>query len=54
MITYPGAKGEDRFTITKKDNNKYHIEAQYGTAEGGFHVFDDQSSYGPTSADVTK
>lgn len=54
MITYPGAKGEDRFTITKKSNNKYHIEAQYGTAEGGFHLLGNQNSYGPTSADVTK
>lgn len=55
MITYPGAKGQDQFTITKTGKNKYHIEAKYGTLEGGsFKAFDDQSTYGPTSADVTK
>ncbi|HJA47267.1 MAG TPA: DUF4767 domain-containing protein [Candidatus Limosilactobacillus excrementigallinarum] len=55
MITYPGAKGQDQFTITKTGKNKYHIEAKYGTLDGGsFKAFDDQSTYGPTSADVTK
>lgn len=55
MITYPGAKGQDQFIITKTGKNKYHIEAKYGTLEGGsFKAFDDQSTYGPTSADVTK
>lgn len=55
MVTYPGAKGQDRFTITKKGAHKYHIEAVYGTLDGGnFTAFDDQSSYGPASADVTE
>ena len=55
MVTYPGAKGQDKFTITKKGDHKYHIEAVYGTLDGGnFTAFDDQSSYGPTSADVTE
>lgn len=53
MITYPGAKGEDRYTITKTGSHKYHITAEYGSSDGGFTKFDDQSDYGPTSADVT-
>ena len=53
MITYPGAHGQDRFTITKTGKNKYHVEAEYGSSDGGFTKFPDQSSYGPTSADVT-
>lgn len=53
MITYPGAKGQDHFTITKTGKNKYHIKAEYGSSDGGFTLFDDQSDYGPTSADVT-
>ena len=55
MITYPGAKGEDQFTITKTGKNKYHIEAKYGSAEGGhFTAYDNTGDYGPSSADVTK
>lgn len=53
MITYPGAKGEDRYTITKIGKNKYHVEAEYGSSDGGFTKSSDQSEYGPTSADVT-
>jgi hypothetical protein len=57
MITYPGAKGEDQFIITKTGKNKYHIEAKYGSAEGGSftqYQGDDAEMYGPSSADVTK
>ena len=55
MVTYPGAKGQDRFTITKKGNHKYHIDAVYGTLDGGsITAFDDQNSYGPSSADVAE
>lgn len=57
MITYPGAKGEDQFIITKTGKNKYHIEAKYGSAEGGSftqYQGEDAEAYGPTSADVTK
>ena len=53
MITYPGARGQDHFIITKTGKNKYHVEAEYGSSDGGFTKFPDQSSYGPTSADVT-
>lgn len=27
MITYPGAKGKDVYTITRTGKGKYHIEA---------------------------
>lgn len=53
MITYPGAKGQDQYTITKIGKNKYHVKAVYGSSDGGFTPSDDQSSFGPTSADVT-
>lgn len=53
MITYPGARGQDHFTITKTGKNKYHVEAEYGSSDGGFTKFPDQSSRGLTSADVT-
>lgn len=53
MITYPGAKGQDHFTITKTGKNKYHVEAVYGSSDGGFTPLDNQSDYGPTSADVS-
>ena len=53
MVTYPGAKGKDVFTITKTGKNKYHIEAQYlgGSSDGYVPL---EGDYGPTSADVTK
>lgn len=53
MITYPGAKGQDQYTITKIGKNKYHVKAIYGSSDGGFTPSPDQSSIGPTSADVT-
>lgn len=55
MITYPGAKGKDTFTITKTGDGKYHISAEYGTLDGGtYSPLTDQSLYGPSAADVTK
>lgn len=48
MVTYPGAKGQDHYTITKVGKDKYHIKAEYGSSDGGFTLFPDQSSYGPT------
>ncbi|WP_191667389.1 hypothetical protein [Limosilactobacillus walteri] len=57
MVTYPGAKGEDRFIVTKTEKNKYHIEAQYGSLNGGTYTQyegKDTAQYGPSSADVTK
>lgn len=54
MVTYPGAKGQDRYTITKVGKNKYHITAEYGSSDGGFTPAPDQGTYGPTSATVTK
>lgn len=53
MVTYPGAKGQDQYTITKVGKNKYHVKAVYGSSDGGFTPSPDQSSFGPTSADVT-
>lgn len=54
MVTYPGAKGQDHYTITKKGNGKYQIKAEYGSSDGGFTLLPDQNSFGPTSATVTK
>lgn len=57
MITYPGAKGIDIFTITKVNENKYHIEAKYGTLDGGKYTefpSDNNDAYSLSSADVTK
>lgn len=53
MITYPGAKGQDRYTITKVGEGRYRVDAQYGSSDGGFTLFPDQGFYGPTSVDVT-
>lgn len=55
MITYPGAKGMDTFTITKVGENTYHIEAEYGSLDGGSYTkYPDDGTYGPSSADVTR
>lgn len=55
MITYPGAKGMDTFTITKISENKYHIDAEYGSLDGGTYTkYPDDGTFGPSSADVTK
>lgn len=53
MVTYPGAKGQDRYTITKVGEGRYHVDAQYGSSDGGFTLFPDQGFYGLTSVDVT-
>lgn len=47
------AKDQDHFTTTKTGKNKYHIKAEYGFSDGYFTLFDNQSNYGSTSADVT-
>ena len=46
-------EGWRQFIITKTGNNKYHIEAKYGSAEGGSftqYQGDDAEMYGPSSA----
>lgn len=52
MVTYPGAKGKDIYTITKTGKGKYHIEAQYLGSDdnGGYSPI---GAVGPTSADVS-
>jgi outer membrane murein-binding lipoprotein Lpp len=55
VVTYPGAKGKDIFTLTPRSDGTVYITAVYGTLDGGsFSVLSDQSIYGPSEATVQR
>ncbi|MCB6840199.1 hypothetical protein LIX87_04090 [Weissella viridescens] len=54
LVSYPGAKGENHFVLRPINDDQVKIDATYGTAQGGFTPFEDQSQYGPSSVTVSR
>lgn len=55
LMTFPGAKGQDIFTLTPRADGTVNITAQYGSLDGGgFTLLPNQAMYGRSSAVVTR
>ncbi|RRG18075.1 hypothetical protein D3P96_03880 [Weissella viridescens] len=54
LVSYPGAKGENHFILRPINGDQVKIDATYGSAQGGFTPFENQSQYGPSSITVSR